>query len=214
MGIKVMLADGQTLVRKGIRALLEKDGTAEVVEEAEDGLECMEKLSRRKMNKYLPDILILDSGLTGKDSIQVLQEIRNSMPEVSILVLTDCRDTDCVSEAVREGAHGYLPKNVDIDEFIRAVRKVADGGKYIPPEPDRMPGRECREKIKLLTHREIQILIQVLEGKANKEIADHFKIREQTVKNHLSKIFRKIDVSDRTQAVIFCIKNHLRELGD
>ena len=65
MGIKVMLADGQTLVRKGIRALLEKDGTAEVVEEAEDGLECMEKLSRRKMNKYLPDILILDSGLTG-----------------------------------------------------------------------------------------------------------------------------------------------------
>lgn len=213
MSIKVMLADDHLLMREGIRKLLEFDGSIEVVEEAGNGEECIEKLELSK-----PQVLLLDINMPKKNGIEVLQEIREKNMKVKILILTVHNEIEYLMKAIDIGVDGYILKDSESAELKRAINLVMNDESYIQPKlipvlNNRLVSRDNdKDKIDLLTGREMEVLIQVANGMFNKEIATALNISERTVKNHISNIFKKIEVSDRTQAAVFAIKNDLIKL--
>ena len=213
MSIRVMLADDHVLIREGIRQLLEYDNSIKVVGEANNGVQCLEMISKVK-----PQVLLLDINMPIKNGIDVLQEIRNNKINVKVIILTVHNEIDYLLRAMDIGVDGYLLKEADFMELKKAIETVTEGETYIQPNlipilNNRMISRDKdKKKIDELTKREMEVLIEVANGKFNKEIADDLKISERTVKNHLFNIFKKIDVNDRTQAAVFAIKNDLIKL--
>lgn len=213
MSIKVMLADDHVLMREGIRQLLEFDGTISVIDEANNGVECMEQLLA-----VHPDILLLDINMPVMNGIEVLQEIKKKNISVKVLVLTVHNEVEYLLKAVDIGVDGYIMKDAESAELKNAINCIMQGETYIQPSlvpalNSRLVSRDIdKEKINSLTKRELEVLIEVANGLFNKEIATSLNISERTVKNHISNIFKKIDVSDRTQAAVFAIKNDLIKL--
>lgn len=213
MSVKVMLADDHVLMREGIRQLLEFDGSIEVIAEANNGAECLEKLQQMK-----PQVLLLDINMPEKNGIQVLEEIKKKEIDVKVLILTVHDEIEYLIKAVDIGVDGYILKDSESAELKKAINTVVNGESYIQPKlvpslNKRLVTRDIeREKIDVLTKREMEVLIQVANGMFNKEIAISLNISERTVKNHISNIFKKIDVSDRTQAAVFAIKNDIVKL--
>jgi len=211
--IKVMIADDHILMREGIKQLLEFDGKIEVIAEANDGEECLEKLKTVK-----PEVLLLDINMPKKNGIEVLKSIRNQNLKVKVLILTVHNEIEYLLKAVDIGVDGYILKDSESAELKRAIMTVLEGESYIqssliPALNSRLIARDVdKEKIDSLTKRELEVLVQVANGMFNKEIANTLNISERTVKNHLSNIFRKIEVSDRTQAAVFAIKNDIIKL--
>ena len=208
MSIKVMLADDHVLMREGIRQLLEFDGSIEVIAEANDGEECIEKLKT-----VHPQILLLDINMPKKNGIEVLQEIKNKNINVKVLILTVHGEIEYLLKAVDIGVDGYILKDSESSELKKAINAVINGESYIQPKLiPALNNRLVARDVDLLTGRELEVLIQVANGKFNKEIATSLNISERTVKNHISNIFKKIEVSDRTQAAVFAIKNDIIKL--
>ena len=213
MSISVMLTDDHVLMREGIRQLLEFDGTIEVIEEASDGEECLVKLEKSK-----PQVLLLDINMPKMNGIEVLKEIKRRNIDIKVLILTVHNEIEYLLKAVNIGVNGYIFKESESSELKRAIDVIVNGESYIQPEltPElnkRLVFRDLdKDKIDQLTRREVEVLIQVANGMINKEIAHLLSISERTVKNHISNIFKKIDVSDRTQAAVFAIKNDLIKL--
>lgn len=208
-----MIADDHILMREGIKQLLEFDGKIEVIAEANDGEECLEKLKTVK-----PEVLLLDINMPKKNGIEVLKSIRNQNLKVKVLILTVHNEIEYLLKAVDIGVDGYILKDSESAELKRAIMTVLEGESYIqssliPALNSRLIARDVdKEKIDSLTKRELEVLVQVANGMFNKEIANTLNISERTVKNHLSNIFRKIEVSDRTQAAVFAIKNDIIKL--
>ena len=208
-----MIADDHVLIREGIRQLLEFDGDIEIVAEANDGLECLALL-----NHILPDVLLLDINMPKANGIEVLKTIKEKNISVKVLILTVHNEVDYLIRAVDIGVDGYILKNSGSAELKKAINYIYNGENYIQPSlipvlNSRLVNRNLdKEKIDSLTKRELEVLIQVAYGMFNKEIANILDISERTVKNHISNIFKKIDVNDRTQAAIFAIKNNLVQL--
>jgi len=208
-----MLADDHVLMREGIRQLLEFDGSIEVVAEANDGEECIEKLLEVK-----PQILLLDINMPVKNGIEVLKEIRKQKIDVKVLILTVHDGIEYLLKAVDFGVDGYIMKDSESAELKKAINVIMSGESYIQPKlipalNNRLVARDIdKDKIDSLTGRELEVLIQVANGMFNKEIATSLNISERTVKNHISNIFKKIGVFDRTQAAVFAIKNDLVKL--
>lgn len=213
MSIRVMITDDHILMREGIKQLLEFDGFIEVIAEAADGNECLEKLENVK-----PDVLLLDINMPNKNGIEVLEEIRKKKMDLKVLILTVHNEVEYLLKAVDIGVDGYILKDSESSELKKAINSVLGGENYIQPSlipalNSRLVNRDVdREKIDLLTRRELEVLIQVANGMFNKEIAINLNISERTVKNHISNIFKKIEVNDRTQAAVFAIKNNLIQL--
>lgn len=213
MSIKVVLADDHILMREGIRQLLEFDGTIEVIGEANDGLECIEVLE-----KVRPDVLLLDINMPKKNGIEVLEEIKKKKIPVKVLILTVHNEIEYLLKAVDIGVDGYILKDSESAELKKAINAVINDESYIQPNlipalNNRLVSRDIdKDKIDLLTKRELEVLIQVANGMFNKEIATTLNISERTVKNHISNIFKKIEVSDRTQAAVFAIRNDIIKL--
>ena len=213
MSIKVMFADDHVLMREGIRQLLEFDGTISVIAEANNGVECMEQLL-----SVHPDILLLDINMPVMNGIEVLQEIKKKNISVKVLVLTVHNEVEYLLKAVDIGIDGYIMKDAESAELKKAINCIMQGETYIQPSlvpalNSRLVSRDIdKGKINSLTNRELEVLIEVANGMFNKEIATSLNISERTVKNHISNIFKKIDVSDRTQAAVFAIKNNLIKL--
>ena len=213
MSVKVMMADDHSLMREGIKQLLEFDGQIEVIGEVGDGEECLIKLPILK-----PEILLLDINMPKKNGSEVLQEIKKRNIPVKVIVLTVHNEIDYLLRAVDCGVNGYILKNAESAELKKAIMAVANGESYIQPNlipslNSRLISRDSdKEKIESLTRRELEVLIQLANGSFNKEIATSLNISERTVKNHISNIFKKIDVNDRTQAAVFAIKNDLIKL--
>lgn len=213
MSVRVMLADDHVLMREGIRQLLEFDGSIEVVAEANDGEECIEKLQEMS-----PDILLLDINMSKKNGIEVLKDIKNKNINVKVLILTVHESIEYLLKAVELGADGYIMKDSESAELKKAISVIMNGENYIQPNlipalNNRLVARDIdKDKIESLTGRELEVLIQVANGMFNKEIANSLNISERTVKNHISNIFKKIGVFDRTQAAVFAIKNDLIKL--
>lgn len=213
MSIKVMIADDHVLMREGVRQLLEYDGTIKVISEAADGVECLKNLETVR-----PDILLLDINMPNKNGLEVLEEIKSSNIDIKILILTVHNEIEYLLKAVDIGVDGYILKDSESSELKKAINYIYNGENYIQPSlipilNSRLMYRNTdKEKIGSLTKRELEVLIQVAYGMFNKEIANTLSISERTVKNHISNIFKKIDVNDRTQAAIFAIKNNLVKL--
>lgn len=210
MSIRVMLADDHILLREGIRQLLEFDGSIQVVDEASDGEECLQKVIKTK-----PDVLLLDVNMPKMNGIEVLEEIKRKNIDVKVLILTVHNEMEYLLKAVDIGVDGYILKDSESTELKKAINVVMSGENYIQPNlipalNNRLINRDIdKDKIASLTKRELEVLVQVANGMFNKEIADTLHISERTVKNHISNIFKKIDVSDRTQAAVFAIKNNI-----
>ena len=216
MCVKVMITDDHTMMREGIRHLLEFDGSVKVIAEAKDGNECLEVL---RSLKELPEVLLLDINMPDKNGIDALQEIRNKKIDIKILMLTVHNEVEYLIKAIDIGADGYLLKDSGSEERRRAITAVMNGQNYI--QPSLIPSLNARlikrdtdkEKIDSLTKRELEVLILIANGMFNKEIAMKLNISERTVKNHISNIFKKIEVVDRTQAAVFAIRNGLIQLS-
>ena len=210
MSTKVMIADDHSLVREGIKRLLEFDGSIEVVSEASNGVECLDKLK-----DYIPDILLLDINMPEMNGLEVLGEIKKKDYDLQVLILTVHNELEYLVKAVDIGVDGYILKDSESAELKRAIQFVMSGENYIqasliPALNNRLANRDIdKDKIDLLTSRELEVLVGVANGMINKEIATKLNISERTVKNHVSNIFKKIDVSDRTQAAVFAIKNNI-----
>lgn len=208
-----MLADDHVLMREGIRHLLEYDGSIEVIQEANDGIECLEKLK-----DVTPDILLLDINMPDMNGIEVLEELKRTNNPLKVLILTVHSEVEYLVKAIDIGANGYILKDSGSSELKQAINLIMQGECYIQPSllpalNSRLINRDIdKEKLESLTKRELEILTQVSGGMFNKEIANNLNISERTVKNHISNIFKKIDVSDRTQAAVFAIRNNIVKL--
>lgn len=213
MSIKVMLADDHILMREGIKQLLEFDGTLEIIAEANDGEECLEILKSAN-----PDILLLDINMPGKNGLDVLEELKSRKAPLKVLILTVHNEVEYLVRAVDIGAEGYILKDSGSAELKEAIMSIVNNETYIQPSlipslNSRLINRDIdKEKLALLTKREVEILTQVASGLFNKEIGINLNISERTVKNHISNIFKKIEVSDRTQAAVFAIRNNIIKL--
>ncbi len=211
--IRVMIADDHSLIREGLKQLLEFDGSIEVVGEAANGVECLENLE-----KYDPEVLLLDINMPEMNGIEVLKKLKENQSTVKVLILTVHNELEYLMNAVEIGVEGYIMKDSESTELKNAIRAVHDGENYIqssliPALNNQLMNRDLdKDKVASLTNRELEVLVQVANGMFNKEIATNLNISERTVKNHISNIFKKIDVSDRTQAAVFAIKNNIIKL--
>ena len=209
--IEIIIADDHMMIREGLKQLLELDGTMKVIAEANDGEECLNLLNK----KIHPDILLLDINMPKKNGIEVLDYIKHNKSPVKVLILTVHNEVEYLLKAVDIGIDGYLLKDSSYDELKEAIDVVISGNTYIQPSllPALNESMEDyaldKEKIEWLTKRELDVLRLISEGCSNKKISDELTISERTVKNHISHIFRKIDVEDRTQAAVFAIRNKI-----
>jgi len=210
MKVKVILADDHVMIREGIKQLLEFDQKIEVVAQANDGVECLEQLS-----KVNADVLLLDINMPRKNGLDTLAEIRKNKIKIKVLMLTVHEEVEYLVKATDIGVEGYILKDSGSAELKKAIYAILDGESYIQPnlipELNSYLIHKDDDKLKLdaLTKREVEVLIEVAKGNFNKDIAMHLNISERTVKNHMVSIFKKIEVADRTQAAVFAIKNNL-----
>jgi len=208
--IEVMLIDDHKMVREGMKQLLEYDNKIKTISEGASGMDCLKLLKQK-----VPDVLLLDINMPDMNGIEVVKEIRKRKLHVKILMLTVHKEVEYLLHLLDIGIDGYILKDSGSEELIKAIQIVNSGEHYIQPEllpalNSRLVKRDTdKDKMKMLTDREVEVLKLVAEGKFNKEIASQLNISERTVKNHISNIFKKIDVSDRTQAAVFAIKNNL-----
>lgn len=211
--IRVLIADDHKMVREGLRRILEFDGEIQVIDEADNGEECIKKIRSSK-----PDIVLLDINMPVMNGIEALQEIRKKKLKTKVIILTVHNEIEYLLRAVDIGIDGYVLKDSDAHELIRAVTSVYEGDKFIQPNlipllNSKLIARDLdAERLEQLSKREIEVLKLVAVGMFNKEIGVELGISERTVKNHLSSIFKKIDSSDRTQAAVFAIRNGLVDI--
>jgi DNA-binding NarL/FixJ family response regulator len=210
MAVKIMIADDHSMVREGLKNLLELNGEIEVIAEAVDGRDCLDKLVA-----YKPDVLLLDINMPRMNGLEVLKELKSKKSKQKVLVLTVHNETEYLMKAVDIGINGYVLKDSESAELKKAIFAIAEGETYIQPSlipalnQKRVERSEDEEKIDALTSRELEVLRLLAVGMYNKEIAEKLEISERTVKNHVSNIFKKLEVTDRTQAAVFAIRNNL-----
>lgn len=210
MAVKIMITDDHSMIREGLKSLLELDGDIEVIAEAENGEECLQKLLTVK-----PDVLLLDINMPKMNGLEVLKSLKDAKSKVKVLVLTVHNETEYLMKAVEIGINGYVLKDSESAELKKAIFAIYDGENYI--QPNLIPAlnskmiekNEDEIKLESLTKRELQVLKELAVGKFNRDIAKEMEISERTVKNHISSIFKKLDVTDRTQAAVFAIRNNL-----
>lgn len=211
--INIIIADDHLMVREGIKQLLELDGDIIVNGEASDGRQCIELLCNKQT-----DVLLLDINMPYMNGLQVLQYLKNKKQNIKILILTIHDEVEYLMRAVEMGVDGYVLKDSESSVLKKAIYTIYNGETYIqqdltPMLKEKMMTRNSQNSDNDdLTKREIEVLKLLAEGLFNKEIAYTLDISEKTVKNHVSNIFKKINVSDRTQAAVYAIKNSFVDL--
>ena len=210
MAIKIMITDDHSMISEGLKNLLDLDGDIEVIAEAVDGEDCLDKLLT-----VTPDVLLLDINMPKMNGLEVLKKLKERKSKVKVLVLTVHNETEYLMKAVEIGINGYVLKDSESAELKKAICAINDGENYIQPSlipslnSKMIEKNEDEIKIESLTKRELQGVKELAIGKFNRDIAKEMEISERTVKNHISSIFKKLDVTDRTQAAVFAIKNDL-----
>ena len=203
--IRILVADDHYIVRIGLVALVNTESDMEVVAEAVDGLQAVELYE-----KLAPDLVLMDSRMTVKTGIEATIEIRRKDPKARVLMLTAFDGDADIRKAFEAGAQGYVLKSATGESLIPAIRAVAAGGRWVPKEvAHRLSSRNSYET---LTARELQVLIEIAKGLANKQIAATLGITEYTVKDHLKNILAKLRVADRTEAVSVSVQRGIIHL--
>jgi DNA-binding NarL/FixJ family response regulator len=204
--IRVVLVDDQTLVRRGIKSLLDLSGDVTVVAEADNGDDAIGVIRREQ-----PDVVLLDVRMPGKSGLDVLRTLSAVGPAPPTILLTTFDDDEVLLEAVKAGVRGYLLKDVSLEQLTGAIRSVARGETVIRPAVTERVLRGLERSRRdfdalnppdTLTRRELEILRLMAGGYSNREIADALSVAEGTVKNHASTILSKLGVRDRTRAVL------------
>lgn len=211
--INVMLVDDHNMIREGIKKLLEFNGDIKVIAECSNGQECIDQI-----DNFNIDIILLDINMPVMNGIETLYRLRKNKKDIKVLLLTVHNEVEYLVKATDIGVEGYILKDAGFEELRKAIITIYDGESYIQPKliPSLnnylMKQDSDKDILASLTRREIEVLRLLAIGSFNKDIADELDISERTVKNHISSIFKKIDVSDRTQAAVFAIKNNLVSL--
>jgi len=203
--LSVLIADDQTLFREGIKDLLENEKSVEVVGEAADGPEAI-----RLAKKLRPDVILMDIKLPQMDGVSATRIIRKEVPSTNVLILSSFEDEAHVMEAIQAGANGYLSKMLPAAELVNALKTFANEGVMIPQPVmskliqglRQMGSASAQASLVALTKTEIRVLALLGRGHSNKEIAASLDCSVKTVKNHLNSIFQKLEVSNRTEAVV------------
>ncbi|KMY51857.1 response regulator [Peribacillus loiseleuriae] len=222
MKTSIVIIDDHQLFREGVKKILEFEPIFDVVAEGDDGCEAMSLVETHR-----PDVVIMDINMPQVNGVEATRLLIERYPDMKIIILSIHDDENYVTHALQTGAQGYLLKEMDADALVEAVKVVADGGSYLHPKIthnlvkeyrriaiEQMTERESslyipeiRKPLHLLTRRECEVLQLLADGQSNRGIGETLFISEKTVKNHVSNILQKMNVNDRTQAVISAIKN-------
>jgi two-component system NarL family response regulator len=197
--LKILIADDHALVRMGLRASLEMEADLQVVAEAGNGEQTL-----AQFRKHLPDVALIDLRMPGLDGIQTTAALCREFPQARVVVISTFQGGDDILRAMQAGAKTYLPKSVQREELIKAVRAIARGETYLP---NAVAGR-LAERLRRpdLTSRELEVLRLVAAGNSNKDIAHTLSIEVGTVKLHVGKILEKLHARDRTEAATMAIQ--------
>ena len=210
---RVLIADDQTLFRSGLARLLDGDDRVSVIGEAGDGVEAVQKVSTLK-----PDIVLMDLRMPNLDGIEATRKVVAEHPEVKVLILTTFEADNHVIQALKVGASGYILKDSQPDAIVSSILAVAAGervmsGAVASRVLEMLTGTTTpKEFYDGLTAREIEILKMLASGMANKQIAYKLKISEKTVRNHVSNMYEKLQIYDRSQAVLYAVRKGLVEV--
>jgi NarL family two-component system response regulator LiaR len=213
--IRLLIVDDHTIVRKGIKALVATEKDMQVVGEAENGAEAVEKAASLK-----PDVILMDLVMPGMDGIEATGRITAQQPEARILVLTSFAADDKVFPAVKAGALGYLLKDSSPEQLLEAIRQVHRGEPSLEPAIARKVLQELsnpgqgKPTAEPLTQRELEVLRLISQGLSNKEIAAKIFVAEWTVRTHVSNILSKLHLASRTQAALYALRSGLASLDD
>ncbi|AMA63877.1 MAG: response regulator [Kurthia gibsonii] len=216
---KIVIIDDHQLFREGVKRILDFESTFDVIAEGDDGVDAL-----RLYEEYSPDVILMDINMPQMNGIEATEQLIAKYPEAKVIMLSIHDDESYVSHALKSGALGYMLKEMDADEIVGAIKIVAKGGSYLHPkvtrnlvaEYRRLSEREnkgnfhqteIRRPFHLLTKRECEVLQLLTDGQSNRAIGESLYISEKTVKNHVSSILQKMNVNDRTQAVVTAIKN-------
>jgi DNA-binding NarL/FixJ family response regulator len=214
---KILLVDDHALFRVGMRQILEREADFDIVAEAEDAREAFQQAV-----DVSPDIILLDLSLPPPGGIETTQRIKREIPSVGIIALAVAEDEDQLFEAIKAGAAAFILKDINPDDLVTIIRRVRSGEYLINDKVFSRPavasrvlkefrelavyGQEAAPIFAPLSPREVEILDNIAKGMTNKQVAYALSISEQTVKNHMSSILRKLSVNDRTQAVVYAMK--------
>ncbi|MFJ7745085.1 response regulator [Peribacillus sp. NPDC097295] len=221
MKTSIIIIDDHQLFREGVKRILDFESSFDVIAEGDDGSEAMDLVEEHK-----PDVVIMDINMPNMNGVEATRLLVQRYPDTKVIILSIHDDENYVQHALKTGAQGYLLKEMDADALIDAVRVVAEGGSYLHPkvthnlvkeyrrlaaeegaDRDSLHAVEIRRPLHLLTRRECEVLQLLADGKSNRAIGETLYISEKTVKNHVSNILQKMNVNDRTQAVVMAIKN-------
>jgi DNA-binding NarL/FixJ family response regulator len=202
--IKVLVVDDHVIVRDGLAQVLASANDIELVGTASNGVEALVAVT-----EHAPDVVLMDLSMPEMDGVEATRQIAANHAGVRVLVLTSFSDQSRIMDALSAGAEGYLLKHAEPQEIVAAIRSVYDGGSPLDPKAARvlLESRRSKQVNITLTDREQEVLLLVREGLANKQIARRLAISERTVKAHLTSVFQRLGVSDRTQAALWAEKN-------
>ena len=214
----MLVVDDHAVVRRGLKAFLDSESGLEVVGEAQGGAEALELVARLASDGRRPHVVVMDLQMEPLDGIESIRQIRSRYPEVEVVALTSFGEEERVHAALKAGASGYLLKDSDADEVSAAIRAAHRGELSLDPAITRGLTSSLRAESRdrpdaELTKRELEILRLLGAGKTNKEIAVELHISERTARTHVSNILGKLDLTSRTQAALWAVRQGLVELG-
>jgi len=214
--LRIMIVDDHRMVREGLRMALEVEEDMEVVGEAGEGSEAVEKAQELK-----PDVILMDVMMPGMNGIDACQEIRNLLPQTGVVMLTASGDEESVTASLVAGAQGYVLKAAGRDELLRALRAVGKGESILDPSItkivtegfSRLVSQERQREIEQLTPREKEVLLQVAQGSTNREVASKLVISEFTARNMVSNILGKLELRSRSELVRWAFEHEVTRRG-
>jgi len=208
--INVLLADDHSIVRAGLRRIIEESGEMEVIAEAADGREAL-----RKAHEHLPDVAVIDISMPNCDGLEAIRLLRNGYPQLPILVLTMHEEGQYVVRAIEAGAMGYITKQSAPEQLVKAIRRVHDGHRYLTDEAAEAlalrvaKGTQGRSPLDTLSMRELQVLRRLALGNTNREIARAYHISIKTVDTYRSRILKKLELRNNAELSRFAIQHGL-----